>query len=147
MESENTELYSGDTINKNEAEWSEELTPDEFHVLREKGTERAFTGLLYENHSDGIYKCKACGLPLFDSVDKFDSGSGWPSFIRPLHLDGDKNRVEERRDLTHGMVRTEVVCARCKSHLGHVFEDGPKPTGLRFCINSISLAFEEKNKE
>jgi peptide-methionine (R)-S-oxide reductase len=130
-------------VQKTEAEWRELLSPEQFHVLREKGTERAFTGALYENHDDGIYHCGACKAPLFTSDTKFESGSGWPSFFTPVS----PNAIEAIEDNTHGMRRVEVVCATCGSHLGHVFPDGPGPTGLRYCINSASLGFEEKPKE
>lgn len=136
-------IVQGDTIpkvQKSEAEWKEELTDDEYFVLRKKGTERAFTGDLLENKKEGIYTCAACGFPLFDSSTKFESGTGWPSFWQPLN----DQCIAEESDDTHGMSRVEVLCARCGGHLGHVFPDGPKPTGLRYCINSVSLDFEEK---
>ena len=125
-------------VEKSEAQWRAELTPEQFAVLREKGTERAFTGALLHNEGSGMYVCAACGAPLFSSDTKFDSGSGWPSFWEPAEDD----RVETHEDLSHGMRRIEVTCAACGGHLGHVFPDGPNPTGLRYCINSLSLGFE-----
>ena len=118
------------------------LTPDQWRITQEKGTERAFTGEYYEMKEDGTYACVCCGAALFHSETKYDSGSGWPSFWLPLAAD----RVATHRDISHGMVRTEVTCARCGSHLGHVFEDGPRPSGLRFCINSASLDFQRKDE-
>lgn len=129
-----------DAIMKTDDEWKKILSAEEFHILREKGTERAFTGALYKEKREGKYLCRACGLELFSSQTKYESGSGWPSFYKPAK-EGD---VAEHRDTTLGMVRTEVTCARCGGHLGHVFEDGPQPTGLRYCINSASLKFEPK---
>jgi peptide-methionine (R)-S-oxide reductase len=123
---------------KTEDEWREELSPEQYAVLRQAGTERAFTGKYWNCHDDGIYRCAACGAELFDSSAKFESGTGWPSFWQPLVSDA-VTLVEDR---THGMSRTEVRCRRCGSHLGHVFNDGPKPTGLRFCMNSAALDLE-----
>lgn len=133
----------GDTIQKvikSEEEWKKQLAPFEYYVLREAGTERAFTGAYWNHHEDGIYTCRACGFPLFASETKFESGTGWPSYYQPLN----DYCIEEVTDSSFGMVRTEVRCARCGGHLGHVFEDGPKPTGLRYCINSAALKFEPK---
>ena len=126
-----------ETMNLSESEWKQRLTPEQYHVLREGGTERAFTGVLYDNHADGRYRCAACGNDLFDSDTKFDSGSGWPSFTGPAATD----HVILHEDTSHGMRRIEVRCARCDGHLGHVFPDGPGPGGLRYCINSAALAF------
>ena len=121
-------------------EWKKKLTKEQYKVLREKGTEPAFTGKYWNQHEKGTYKCAGCGAPLFSSETKFESGSGWPSFYEPI----DEAKVQEEKDTSHGMVRTEVLCKNCGGHLGHVFNDGPKPTGCRYCINSISLDFEKE---
>lgn len=124
-------------LNLSETEWRKRLSPEQYHVLREAGTERAFAGRYTDNKADGVYTCAACGLELFDSRDKYDSGSGWPSFTQPATPDA----VSDHKDHSHGMIRIETRCARCDSHQGHVFPDGPPPTGLRYCINSICLDF------
>ena len=131
-----------DRIEKPEAEWKKELSPKQYEVLRQKGTERAGTGELLHEHRTGVFRCAGCGNPLFSSDTKFESGTGWPSFWKPI----EEERVAVHSDTSHGMTRDEVVCARCEGHLGHVFNDGPQPTGLRYCMNSVSLKFEEAGK-
>ena len=125
-----------------EDQWRQKLTPEEYRVLREKGTERAFTGEYWNNKEQGTYTCAACGEALFDSETKFESGSGWPSYYQPI----DKGAVAEENDMSIGMVRSEVTCGNCGGHLGHVFDDGPQPTGMRYCINSVSLDFVPEKK-
>jgi peptide-methionine (R)-S-oxide reductase len=131
-----------DKVRKSEAEWRAELTPERYAIARQKGTERAFTGEYLNDKTPGVYACACCGLELFDSATKYDSGSGWPSFYAAV----DPERVAEQRDVSHGMQRVEALCARCDAHLGHVFEDGPEPSGLRFCINSASLKLRQDPK-
>lgn len=136
-------VISVEKLRKTDAEWKKQLTPEQFDVTRRKGTERAFTGKLWDNHADGIYSCACCGTALFDSRTKFESGTGWPSFFQPIA----KENVGEITDVSYGMRRVEVVCKRCEAHLGHVFDDGPKPTGLRYCMNSASMTFASRGSK
>jgi peptide-methionine (R)-S-oxide reductase len=129
-------------VRKSDSEWKKQLTANQYHVARQKGTEPPFTGEFESTETPGTYKCVCCGQPLFRSEAKFHSGCGWPSFTSPLAGEA----VEEHNDTSHGMVRTEVVCSRCEAHLGHVFEDGPGPTGLRYCINSVSLSLDKDKR-
>ena len=128
-------------VEKPEEEWRSTLTPEQFHITREAGTERAFTGKYWDTKTSGVYACACCAQPLFRSDSKFDSGSGWPSFWQPI----EQGQVTARDDSSLGMRRTEVLCSRCNAHLGHLFEDGPRPTGLRYCVNSASLQLEEED--
>ena len=128
-----------DKIEKTDAEWKKELTPEQYHVLRDRGTERAFSGEYAETHDEGVFKCAGCGNPLFQAEAKFDSGTGWPSFYEPIA----KEAVATETDRKFFMKRTEVLCARCDGHLGHVFDDGPAPTGLRYCMNSVAMKLEK----
>ena len=140
MKKDSIIITDGDTIKKvfkTDAEWKQQLGSEAYNVLREAGTERAFTGKYYNNHDKGVYNCAGCGLPLFSSETKFESGTGWPSFFQPIKA----SHVFVKSDKSYGMSRNEVECARCNGHLGHVFDDGPNPTGLRYCMNSVSLDF------
>ena len=140
----NREMVMG-KLNKTEREWQRELSPEEYRITRQKGTEPAFTGRYWNTKQQGTYVCRCCGTELFTSDTKYDSGSGWPSFYRPVNA----GAIDEQEDSTHGMTRTEIICHNCDAHLGHVFEDGPQPTGLRYCVNSASLQLKtnEKNDE
>ncbi len=130
-------------IVKTDEEWRSLLTPEQYRITRRKGTEAPFCGAFYDHKKAGIYSCVCCGLPLFSSKAKFDSGTGWPSFFEPISAD----HIATVMDYSHGLIRKEILCARCDAHLGHVFDDGPRPTGLRYCLNSVSLVFKEDERE
>lgn len=130
-----------DKVRKTDEEWRRQLTPEQYYVARQKGTEPAFTGQYWDHHEPGLYRCACCGAELFQSDTKFESGTGWPSFYAPV----DPGKVRTEEDASHGMRRVEALCAQCDAHLGHVFPDGPKPSGLRYCMNSASLSFEKKD--
>lgn len=137
------EFPEEEKVSKADSEWRQQLDEQQYYVIRQKGTERAFTGRYWDHKDHGTYTCAACGLPLFDSEDKFKSGTGWPSYTRPV----EERNITEKRDVTFGMVRTEILCSRCGGHLGHVFADGPAPTGLRYCVNSASLGFVSEQQD
>ncbi|SFF27231.1 peptide-methionine (R)-S-oxide reductase MsrB [Thermoflexibacter ruber] len=140
---DNSKINPNDKVTKTEEEWKKILTPEQFQILRKKGTEYAFTGKFYKHKEKGIYICAGCGNELFTSEQKYDSGCGWPSFYDAVAA----GKIKTALDTSHGMIRTEIMCARCDGHLGHVFEDGPNPTGLRYCVNSLSIDFKKKEEK